>query len=124
MTNVVNNEEVSTISKTDSITTLINVFAVEPENQQRLVELLVEATEDLMSKIPGFISANVHKSLDGTQVVNYAQWQDGSVKSIDEILEKAKELGGELFVNLSRKLAEITKFKPLFYKVCYINKAC
>lgn len=124
MTNVVNNEEVSTISKTDSITTLINVFAVEPENQQRLVELLIEATEELMSKIPGFISANVHKSLDGTQVVNYAQWQDGSVKSIDEILEKAKELGGELFVNLSRKLAEITKFKPLFYKVCYINKAC
>jgi len=55
MINVVNNEEVSTISKTDSITTLINVFAVEPENQQRLVELLVEATEDLMSKIPGFI---------------------------------------------------------------------
>ncbi len=23
---------------------------------------------------PGFISANLHRSLDGTKVINYAQW--------------------------------------------------
>lgn len=54
--------------------TLINVFTVEPADQQRLVELLVEATESVMSTVPGFVSANIHASLDGTRVVNYAQW--------------------------------------------------
>jgi hypothetical protein len=24
--------------------------------------------------VPGFISANLHTSLDGTRVINYAQW--------------------------------------------------
>ena len=28
-----------------------------------------------MSQQEGFISANFHKSLDGTKVVNYAQWK-------------------------------------------------
>ena len=25
--------------------------------------------------MPGFISANIHRGLDGTKVVNYAQWE-------------------------------------------------
>ena len=28
-----------------------------------------------MQYVPGFISANIHVSTDGTRVVNYAQWQ-------------------------------------------------
>jgi heme-degrading monooxygenase HmoA len=28
-----------------------------------------------MSKVPGFVSANIHKSLDGVRVANYAQWR-------------------------------------------------
>ena len=58
-----------------SIATLINVFTVTPERQQELVELLVRATDETMRHLPGFISANIHKSSDGTRVVNYAQWQ-------------------------------------------------
>ena len=65
----------TTISKTAEIVTLINVFTVAPENQQRLVEMLVEATEKTMRYLPGFISANFHKSLDGVRVANYAQWR-------------------------------------------------
>lgn len=56
------------------LVTLINVFAVDTENQQRLVELWQRATDDVMRHLPGFISANVHRSFDGTKVVNYAQW--------------------------------------------------
>ena len=37
--------------------------------------MLNEATEKTMRRIPGFISANIHKSLDGVRVVNYAQWR-------------------------------------------------
>lgn len=28
-----------------------------------------------MKHQPGFISANIHRSLDGVRVVNYAQWK-------------------------------------------------
>ena len=28
-----------------------------------------------MRDLPGFISANIHRSLDRTKVVNYAQWK-------------------------------------------------
>jgi quinol monooxygenase YgiN len=57
------------------VVTLINVFTVAPERQQPLIELLVEATEAVMRHRPGFVSANIHKGLDGTRVVNYAQWR-------------------------------------------------
>jgi heme-degrading monooxygenase HmoA len=65
----------TTISKEAKLVTLINVFTVEPEDQQRLVDMLVEATEKTMKNIPGFISANIHKSIDGVRVANYAQWR-------------------------------------------------
>jgi quinol monooxygenase YgiN len=57
------------------VVTLINVFTVDPANQQRLVELWQRATDEVMRHLPGFVSANVHRSLDGTKVVNYAQWE-------------------------------------------------
>lgn len=57
------------------VATMINVFSVDPENQQRLVDLLVETTESVMRHVPGFVSANIHASLDGGRVVNYAQWR-------------------------------------------------
>jgi quinol monooxygenase YgiN len=55
--------------------TLINVFTVDPGQQQELVALLTDATEQTMKHLAGFISANIHRSLDGAKVVNYAQWE-------------------------------------------------
>jgi quinol monooxygenase YgiN len=63
------------ISDKNDLTTLINVFIVDPQNQEKLVKVLQEATESVIQSLPGFISANIHKSLDGTRVVNYAQWK-------------------------------------------------
>jgi quinol monooxygenase YgiN len=65
----------STIEKGSRFLTLINVFTVEPERQQELVTLLIRATEQTMKNLPGFVSANIHRSLDGKKVVNYAQWE-------------------------------------------------
>jgi len=59
----------------DDPVTLINVFTVEPADQQRLVELLATATERSVRFAPGFISARLHRSLDGTKVTMYAQWR-------------------------------------------------
>ena len=49
------------------VVTLINVFTVAPEDQQRLLDVLAEATESVMRGLPGFVSANLHRSLDGTK---------------------------------------------------------
>jgi quinol monooxygenase YgiN len=65
----------TTIATDQDVATLINVFTVTRETQQPLVELLIEATEQVMRHRPGFVSANIHASLDGTRVVNYAQWR-------------------------------------------------
>ncbi len=64
----------TTIRTDQEIATLVNVFTVKPADQQTLVDLLVEATEQTMLHRCGFISANIHASLDQTKVVNYAQW--------------------------------------------------
>jgi quinol monooxygenase YgiN len=63
------------IAADQSLVTLINVFTVAPERQQQLVDLLDEATRTTMVKLDGFISASIHKSLDGVRVTNYAQWR-------------------------------------------------
>ncbi|HTD00367.1 MAG TPA: antibiotic biosynthesis monooxygenase family protein [Bradyrhizobium sp.] len=54
--------------------TLINVFTVDPSNQQRLIDLLTRATDEFVSRAPGFISSALHRSLDGTKVTMVAQW--------------------------------------------------
>jgi heme-degrading monooxygenase HmoA len=55
--------------------TLINVFTVAPENQQRLIDLLTRATDGLVDRAPGFIAATLHRGIDGTKVTMVAQWR-------------------------------------------------
>jgi len=64
----------STIQQGRSVVTFINVFTVQPEKQRELVNLLTDAANQTMRHLPGFVSANIHLSLDGKKVVNYAQW--------------------------------------------------
>ena len=65
-----------TIEKSRTLLTLVNVFTVEPEKQQALISLLIDATEKTMKHMPGFVSASIHRSMDGKKVVNYAQWEN------------------------------------------------
>ena len=64
-----------TISKGSELLTVVNIFTVEPVNQQELVDLLVEATWSSVRHVEGFVSASLHRSLDGTRVAMYAQWR-------------------------------------------------
>jgi quinol monooxygenase YgiN len=59
----------------DKPVTLINIFNVQPGEQQRLIDLLTRATENSVQNAPGFISARLHRSIDGTKVAMYAQWR-------------------------------------------------
>lgn len=74
----------SVISTDQPVATMINTFTVDPDDQQRLVEMIIEATESVMSQVDGFVSANIHASLDGTRVTNYAQWR--SVEHFEAML--------------------------------------
>ena len=65
----------TTISKDAKLVTFINVFTVEPVNQLRLMELLARATDQSVRHAHGFVSATLHRSLDGTKVTMYAQWR-------------------------------------------------
>jgi quinol monooxygenase YgiN len=71
----------TTIRVDSGVTTLVNVFTVEPENQPKVLALLKDGIETRFSKMPGWISTNLHKSKDGRQVIVYSQWRDE--KAID-----------------------------------------
>lgn len=87
------------IESDKGVITQINVFTVPPEHQQALVDLLIEAAGSVRD-VPGWISCSLHKSLDGTRVVNYAQcesheaWEAVMAKLIaGGYLERNKALG-------------------------------
>jgi hypothetical protein len=61
---------VTTIDPTPPLLTLINVHEVTPEKQAKLLQLLADATEKVMRHQPGFVSVNIHRSVDSTRVVN------------------------------------------------------
>jgi len=65
----------TTISTEHQYLTLINVFTVEPADQQRLIDLLTLATDSSVRNITGFISSSLHRGIDGTKVTMYAQWR-------------------------------------------------
>ena len=69
----------TTISKDNKVVTLINIFTVDPKNQQRLVDILVVATEQTMRHMPGCVTANIHKSSEGERVANYASGAVGKI---------------------------------------------
>ena len=58
----------------DSPVTLVNVFTVEPDRQGALVRARHRHRRH-HRHLPGFVSASIHRSLDGTRVTNYAQWR-------------------------------------------------
>ena len=104
-----------TISPNRDVATLINVFVVEPDNQDKLIEVLKEGTEALFSKQPGYISASFHKSMDGRRVVNYGQWR--SPKDIDAFRSKPEI--GEYF----KRVRELAQFESMVCDVSYVNRA-
>lgn len=65
----------ATITKDHLVFTAINVFQVNPKDQQRLVENLYMFIDTYAKPKRGFLSASVHRSEDGSRVINYAQWE-------------------------------------------------
>ena len=89
--------------------TLINIFTVEPVNQQKLVDILISATDGRITKVTGFVSASLHKSLDGTKVTIYAQW-----RSIEDYQNMRNNPVGSPYLEQALKIAT---FAPGMYEV-------
>src|SRR5262249_57673037 len=102
-----------TIRANSGVMTLINVFAVDPENQQRLIAVLKEGTEALMSKLAGYISASIHVSKDGRRVINYSQWK--SVKDI-EAIRQHPDVGPYM-----KRVASLGTFEAIACEVSYVH---
>lgn len=106
----------TTISKLNPVVTLINTFTVKPERQDELVKVLDAATEEVMRHLDGFVSANIHKSLDGTHVANYAQWRD-------EAAFRAMLKNERANVHMREAAAIAERYEPILYTVAAIHEA-
>jgi quinol monooxygenase YgiN len=105
----------STIRAGAEMVTLINVFSVAPDRQQELANLLIEATDQTMRHQPGFISANIHTSLDGRHVVNYAQWR--SRDAFEAMLRNP-----DARPHMARAAA-LASFDPILCEVAHVDHA-
>ena len=101
------------IDKDNKLITLINISTVEPAKQQQLVDLLIQATETSMRHLPGFISANIHRSLDGTKVANYAQW-----RSVEDFQAMQKNPAAKPHME---QVAALAKFKRVCMKLSILS---
>lgn len=63
------------IDKEQPILTVINEFHVTREQQEQIVERFPPLMADVVSKVPGFVSGNLHISGDGERVLTYYQWR-------------------------------------------------
>jgi len=72
------------------VITQINVFTVAPDRQQALIDHLGKVVACARQE-PGWLSANLHRSLDGTRVVNYAQSE--SIAAAHAVIERLKAGG-------------------------------
>src|SRR5262249_95225 len=106
----------ATIATDQDVVSLVNVFTVSPERQQRLADLLVEATMRVMNRLPGYVSANIDRSRDGTRVVNYAQWR--RVEDFEAMLRDptARE-------HMQSALKVATSVEPHLYEVVFVDQA-
>ena len=100
----------TTIERSGAYVTLINVFDVEPDRARELTDLLTEVSDTVMRHLPGFQSANIHLSTDGTRVVNYAQWD--STEAYQSMMDNPSARG-----HMGKAAEVATSFDPHFYTV-------
>jgi quinol monooxygenase YgiN len=101
--------DMTSISQDAQLVTFINVFTVEPANQERLVALLARVTDTWVRHARGFVSSALHRSLDGTKVTMYAQW-----RSLEDYEAMRRDPAPLPYL---RQAMEIAKFEPGSYEV-------
>jgi len=98
------------IAREGNLVTLINIFETQPQQQQELIDQWIRFVESAREE-PGLIGTALHRSVDGTRVVNYAQWR--SKEDFESFVKKHREQ-----MEARRSFAE--RVDPHLYEVVYL----
>jgi heme-degrading monooxygenase HmoA len=97
------------------IVTQITTVKVPPDNQAEVLELMAERAR-FMATQPGFVSVSLHRSEDGSHIVNYVQWTNRKkLEAAHHSLEFRKKWPrfGEL----------IKEAEPCLYEIAHVEAA-
>jgi quinol monooxygenase YgiN len=92
--------------------TFINIFRCQPADQEEVVGINIDIVEQVASISPGFISAAVHRSSDGTRVINYLQWESSGHLAA---MQRSPE-----FQAIARRFAGLIEFEPHECEVAHV----
>lgn len=99
-----------------SYATFVNVFSVDPSNQDEVTRILVRISDEVAVKFPGFISASTHKSTDGTRIFNYLQW-----RTSEDLAEMQRSLE---FRNIGAEFSgKLLNFEEYVCEVAHVREA-
>lgn len=98
--------------------TFINIFTVKPEKQQQALQNIQRVYQEVVLTQPGFISAELLQSNDGTRITAIARWESQENLAAMRDNQKFKDLHNKEFNEA------IESVEPRFYqKVIEVNKA-
>lgn len=92
----------------------MNIVSVKPENQQKVIDALREIGP--LKEIPGLLSMQLLRSVDGQKLVNYMRWE--SVQAFQQAEQNPQVMAS---------IAKITQFTedpgtPGFYQLIYTHE--
>jgi heme-degrading monooxygenase HmoA len=103
------------IRENSGIVTQITTVKVPPDKQSEVLDLMAQRAR-FMATQPGFVSVSLHRSEDGSHVVNYVQWRNrGQLEAAHHSPEFRKQWPrfGEL----------IKEAEPCLYEVTHVEAA-
>ena len=89
-------------------------LTVRPENQQTVIDTVLSAGDP--ADVPGLRSVELFRSLDGTRVVNYAQWRNAEAMQAMRSNPAAQE-------HMTRCADLADGFEPHLYTVESVHQA-
>ncbi|MEL7225482.1 MAG: antibiotic biosynthesis monooxygenase [Cyanobacteria bacterium J06576_12] len=91
-----------TLDPENKLLTVIVLFRVQEGRQAAVIDRVKELFA-IAKQQPGFVSANLHRSLDNVKVANYAQWEDEAslehfrqLPEVQELITPLQELVEEM----------------------------
>jgi heme-degrading monooxygenase HmoA len=103
------------IRENSDLVTQITTVKLPPDHQSEVLHLMEERAR-FMATQPGFVSVSLHRSEDGSHVVNYVQWKNR------EQLAKAHH-SPEFRKKWPRFGELINEAEPCLYKVAHVEAA-
>jgi heme-degrading monooxygenase HmoA len=103
------------IRENSGVVTQITTVRVPPEHQTEVMELMEERAR-YMATQPGFVSISLHRSEDGSRLVNYVQWTNR------QKLEAAHQ-SSEFRRQWPRFGELVREAEPCLYQVAHIEAA-